>query len=177
MNNQPLSNNYREILPEIWGCVLFDKIRNKQGEVYGKSFLNKQKKYAREWIINNNKTPGRSNIRLRSKNQCSYCQTEITAENGVGDHVVGRKMNQLYWLIPCCRSCNSSKGKKDLLDWWVNHKNNNITILSRDVISIFVRAKYRLMEDEGSLDESVPSCYEVALKQIKDNWDERINSF
>lgn len=161
---------YREILPEIWGCTLFDRFRNKQGVIYGESFLNKQRDYAKIWIADPKKTPGRSNIRLRSKNQCSYCKTPITAENGVGDHIVGKKMNELYWLVPCCKSCNSSKGKKDLIDWWVGFKKHNVIELGRDIVSIYVRAKYRLFENENILDDEVPECFVQALEQIKHHW-------
>ena len=161
---------FREILPEIWGCVLFDRFRNSRNEVYGEKFLIKQKTYAKIWIADKTKTPGRSNIRLRSKNECSYCKVSITALNGVGDHIVGKKMDELFWLVPCCKSCNSSKGKKDLVDWWVNFKGGNFNWLLRDVISIFIRAKYRLLEKENRLDDVCPKEYHLALNQIKDSW-------
>ena len=167
-------NTYREILPDIWACTLFDNFRNKNGVVYGVGFLKKQKDYAEIWIGDEEKIPGRSNIRLRSKNECVYCKILITAQNGVGDHTVSEfERKNVLWTVPCCKSCNSSKNNKDLIEWWCGFKKRNIVNLGRDVMSIFVRAKYRLLKKENKLDDIVPEIYLIALEQIKKHWSEK----
>jgi len=163
---------YRDFLPELWGCVLFDKIRNKNNEVYGNGFLNQHLDYAKIWINKEEKQPGRSNIRLRVKNICVYCGNKITDVDGVGDHIVSEfKDRSIIWTVPCCKTDNSSKGKKDLIDWWCGFKENNIIDLGRDVMSIFVRAKHRHLENIGELNNKVPEMYHTALEQIKNNWE------
>jgi hypothetical protein len=162
---------YREFLSELWACSLFDSMRSKDGNIYGENFLNKQRDYAKNWISNPKKLPGRANIRLRSKNKCVYCKNELTENNGYGDHVEsGFEDRGILWTVPCERSCNSSKGKKDLIVWWCEFKGNSIIDLSRDVISIFVRAKYRHLENIGELNNEIPEIYYTALEQIKNNW-------
>ena len=76
----------------------------------------------------------------------------------------------ILWTVPCDKRCNSSKGKKDLIDWWVNHKGYNFTLLSTSVSSIFCRAKYRHMNNNSCLFDEVPNVYLTALQQVKDNW-------
>ena len=172
MSKYPSQINFNDFLPELWGSVLFDKIRNNKGVVYGNSFLVKHLEYAKVWIKNDLKNPGKSNVRLRSKNKCVYCNIPIEEENGVGDHVVSGFIDRgIIWTVPCDKKCNSSKGKKDLIEWWCGYKNRNIVELSRDVISIFVRAKYRHLQNEKKLQEFVPEIYHTALQQIKNNWE------
>ena len=168
-------STYRKFLPELWASVIYTTIRAKDGNVYAHSFLERQRNYTKQWIENPHKTPGHSNIRLRSQNLCSYCKTPITTSiNSVGDHIVGRKMNELFWLVPCCNICNSSKGKLDLIEWWVGKKNHYFLRLDKDVISIFVRAKYRLLQKEGNLDQTVTDPYLVALNQVRNSWSDTI---
>ncbi|MGR3220565.1 MAG: HNH endonuclease [Candidatus Anammoxibacter sp.] len=61
-------------------------------------------------------------IKLLSGNKCSYCGS---TENLALDHIFPQKFggkdagdNLLY----ACRSCNSSKGKKDMMEW-MGYKN------------------------------------------------------
>ena len=163
---------YEEFLPELWGCCLFDSMRTKEGKVYGEGFLNKQLDYSKIWIRDIKKIPSRANCRLRNKNVCVYCKNVITEINGVGDHVVAEFIDRsIIWTVPCDRNCNSSKGKKDLIEWWCGDKGKNILELSRDVISIFVRAKFRHLQNENKLKEFVPEIYLTALQQVKDHWE------
>jgi len=159
---------FREFLPELWASKIFDYSRQKNGSVYGVGYFWKQMIDAKKWISISN--PKKSHLRLHKKNECSYCNEKITAEGGDGDHVVGRDMDDIHWLVPCCKQCNSSKGKKDLIEWWVDFKGKNILDLDKDVLSVYVRGKYRLFDREGKLDEECPEYFELALQQIKNNW-------
>ena len=61
-------------------------------------------------------------IKLLSGSKCSYCGS---TENLALDHIFSQKMGGKDSgdnLIYACRSCNSSKGKKDMMEW-MNDKN------------------------------------------------------
>jgi len=61
-------------------------------------------------------------IKLLSGNKCSYCGS---TENLALDHIFPKKMGGKDAgdnLVYACRSCNSSKGKKDMMEW-MDHKN------------------------------------------------------
>jgi hypothetical protein len=56
-------------------------------------------------------------VKLLSGNKCSYCGA---TENLALDHIFAKKMGGKDAgdnLIYACRSCNSSKGKKDMMEW------------------------------------------------------------
>lgn len=56
-------------------------------------------------------------IKLLSGNKCSYCGA---TDNLALDHIFPQKLGGKDAgdnLIYACRSCNSSKGKKDLMEW------------------------------------------------------------
>ncbi len=61
-------------------------------------------------------------IKLLSGSKCSYCGS--AAENLALDHVFPQKLGGKDAgdnLVYACRSCNSSKGKKDMMEW-MNYK-------------------------------------------------------
>lgn len=56
-------------------------------------------------------------IKLLSGSKCSYCSS---TESLAFDHIFSQKMGGKDSgdnLIYACRSCNSSKGKKDMMEW------------------------------------------------------------
>ena len=56
-------------------------------------------------------------IKLLSGSKCSYCGSN---ENLALDHIFAKKLggkDEGDNLIYACQSCNSSKGKKDLMEW------------------------------------------------------------
>jgi hypothetical protein len=167
-------DNYQNMLIEIWATTLYNTIRHKSGKTYGYGFLEKKREYARVWINNPDRLPGESILRLRKKNECVYCDIYLEFIGGVGDHVVGKTLDSALWMLPCCTQCNSSKGKMDLVDWWVRHKKKNIVSLKRDILSIFVRGKYRVLDKQNKLGERPLDSYYTALNRIKNSWDVEI---
>ena len=62
-------------------------------------------------------------IKLLSGNKCSYCGVD---DDLALDHIFPKKYGGQDVgdnLIYACRSCNSSKGKKDLMEW-MDYKNS-----------------------------------------------------
>src|SRR5688500_6599455 len=74
------------------------------------------------------KEPRDGIFRMHRKNACLCCGGPLS-KHSTGDHIIptikGGKDSIRNWL-PFCRNCNSSKGKKDLIEWWIEHKGNNI---------------------------------------------------
>ena len=134
-----------EFLCDLWTSSLVNSIRTPNGGLYGYGFYEKHYKICMNKIINPDEYPSNTIRKLIKLNKCAYCQTPLTFKiMSQGDHIIADFENRgILWTVPCDRSCNSSKGKKDLIDWWINHKGYDFSNISSDVVGIFVRAKYR----------------------------------
>ncbi len=101
-------------------------------------------------------------IKLLSGNKCSYCGT---TDNLALDHIFPQKHGGKDIgdnLIYACRYCNSSKGKKDLMEW-MRFKNTfpSLMILRRYlklVITYCVERKLMEYSIENLKNSSHPSC-------------------
>lgn len=155
---------WREFLPDLLSSVLWQKIRNKKGERYNKSLYFKWLHYHKtEKFLTSG--PSRSFFRLLNKNKCSYCNNSIPRTNGYGDHSVG-KTGSIMTCVPCCRSCNSSKGKNDMIYWFCIKKGNDVLKLDKDVISIYVQGKYQVLKQDGGLDTFIPIEFHDILSKL-----------
>src|SRR5215468_5032030 len=90
------------------------RIRSADGNFYGPRFFK-----TRDWIGGLSGSNRRVSLRL-AKLPCVRCGLAL-APNSTGDHIIplsqgGPAGAQNY--LPLCRSCNASKGAKDLLTWW-----------------------------------------------------------
>lgn len=50
--------------------------------------------------------------------KCAYCNNDKELSN---DHIVPKRechFTEIHNIVKSCRSCNSSKGDKDLIEWW-----------------------------------------------------------
>ena len=163
--------SYRESLPVLWACKQFDSMRDGTGQVYGMGMFEEQIRIFKHQIDDDDYLPNKCIKRLIRSGTCSYCPEKITTSAmAQGDHSAGRKMDGIVWCVPCCIPCNSSKGNKDMFVWWVDFKKRNFTDLDKNVVSVFVRAMFRLMKKENRLDEQVPEAYNTAMQQIKNHW-------
>ena len=164
--------NYKNFLLDLWASKLYDSIRTNTGEVYAKSWYYKQYNVGVKKILDPNEHPNNALRKLWSKKICSYCdKILIHISPSQGDHIVAEFYDRgILWTVPCCKQCNSSKGKKDLIDWWVNHKGYDFSNLNKDVSGIFCRVKYRHMKYIDSIFDDIPDVYYTALQQVKDNW-------
>ena len=121
-------------------------------------------------MINTNEYPSNAIRALMKTGKCVYCNIILDFKTACqGDHVVAEfESRNMSWTVPCCKIDNSSKGRKDLIDWWVNHKGYNFADLSSEVVGIFVRAKYRHLKNIGELNSDIPEVYHTALAHIKE---------
>ena len=95
-------------------------------------------------------------VTLLRGTQCCICSADLPKET-VGDHMIATSCggrNGIDNYLPMCKSCNSSKGKRDLVAW--AHKKGHI--LKRSVLAMYTRLKYeellRTSELNTPIDES-----------------------
>jgi len=155
---------YKDYLSEFWARILFHQIKDKDGNFYGTGFYRSHLKYAKKWIYETEPTD--SIIKLFSKKKCVYCGVDLKSSGSIGDHIVGRKLNGVQWRVPCCKTCNSSKGNRDLIDWWVGMKNRDVLDIDKHVWAVYVRAKLRLLIQENNFEQWCSYPFLIALEGL-----------
>ena len=130
----------------------------------GRSLLEKGFEVAYNSLISESR---KTVIRLARLSKCVFCDEMVTA--GSGDHIVPKSKGgpqSAENFMPLCRRCNSSKGDKDLLEWW-NIKGKNIEDLNHDALTIYLRLKYRLASQQER-EEPAPIYIRQALIQAEE---------
>ena len=87
---------------------------------------------------------------MLSKNVCAYCGEPSNAL----DHVLARRIGGPEGAlneVKSCRKCNSSKGKKDLVAWWLM-RHHNADDIPRVPIGIYLKYSYEWNRLNDSLD-------------------------
>ena len=161
---------YHEVIPYLWTAYQCSVIQSVSDNKYSKEGLfNNGLKNTIKWIQTD---PARTVIRLwRNSDICSYCGNKIIdTKNTEGDHIVGRtNLNGASWQVPCCHTvngnCQSSKGNRDLLVWW-HKKGREFGRLSKDVLSIYIRGKYRMVENSGELQVEATEAHHHYLAKL-----------
>lgn len=116
-----------------WGFITYQFKRLKEGEIQWSDF------------------DGEIRLQMRSSNKCVYCGDEA---NGL-DHVVPKSLGApegVHNTVKVCKHCNSSKGDKDLVDWWINDRGMEINTLPRIPIGIYLKISYGWHKINHSLD-------------------------
>jgi hypothetical protein len=108
----------------------------------------------------------RTVIRLIVHRRCLFCGTNVGL--GQGDHLI--PLSEGYYhsvenYAPLCKRCNSSKGTKDLLEWWVE-KEKHITELHPDALTVYLRLKFRFSSPD-ELYSPASEYFIVALQQAE----------
>ena len=161
--------NY-EVIPYLWTAYQCSVIQSVSKSKYSKTGLfDNGIKNTLKWIQTD---PARTVIRLwRRSEVCSYCGNKIiNTKNTEGDHIVGRiNLSGASWQVPCCHTvdgnCQSSKGNRDLLIWWYK-KQREFNQLSKDVLSIYIRAKYRMLVGCNGLQEKASDAHHYYLSKL-----------
>ncbi len=136
------------------------------GKAYGLNMLKRGFEYADKTLHSDSR---KTVIRMQQL-PCYNCGASRPS-NTEGDHLIPTALggpDSIENFSPLCAKCNSSKGKKDLIDWWVNHQNKSGATLPLDVVVVYVRFMFQILEKQGKLNESAPGYYEKALVQVRD---------
>lgn len=103
-------------------------------------------------------------IKLNTGKRCNYCGT---SDNLTLDHILPKYeggKDDAENLILACKSCNSSKGKKDLMEW-MHSKNEFLPLM---IIRRYLKLVYHYAERRNILNLSIQDVTEVNLPfQIK----------
>ena len=96
-------------------------------------------------------------IRQARSYTCVGCGNK-TSPNSTGDHIIpsakgGPQTSQNF--MPLCKRCNSSKGTKDLFEWWCKAKTRPLAELPKDIICMYARLMYQLLSP-AELDQPAP---------------------
>lgn len=98
-------------------------------------------------------------IKLETGQVCNYCGSN---ENLALDHILAKNYvlkDSAENLIYACRSCNSSKGKKDLMEW-MDYKNDFFPLM---VIRRYLKLTYQFCEEQELLDLRVEEVEDMEL--------------
>jgi hypothetical protein len=99
---------------------------------------------------------------LEKGNICVYCGT---TENITMDHIIPASragvdprvkslLESVDNCVPACQKCNSSKGNRDIFEWYDKGRIDEIPKL---VLSKFLKLSYQLHETQGTLDLEDPN--------------------
>lgn len=98
-------------------------------------------------------------IKFQLGSICNYCGAE---ENLSVDHIFSQKYGGLDHadnMICACRSCNSSKGKKDLMEW-MGTRDQFLPLL---VIRRYLKLVFNYYKEHELLDKTANDLYEMNL--------------
>ena len=73
--------------------------------------------------------------------RCAGCGVSVDLTHTIGDHIVPLSaggIEALHNLVLLCRRCNSSKGRKDFLQWWMDSERDPL-VLDRRVLCLYAR--------------------------------------
>jgi HNH endonuclease len=109
----------------------------------------------------------RISVRLARIATCLRCTRDLDS-GSTGDHIIPRSRggpDGATNYLPLCRSCNASKGAKDLIEWWLASARSAVE-LPDDVLCAYARLMYRWSLDRGALDEPAPPSLRTAVEQL-----------
>ena len=94
--------------------------------------------------------------------QCTYCGSKTnlstdhiipTSHAGVDPRII-KLLDSSDNCVCACRTCNSSKGDKDIFEWYGKDKMDDIPNLA---LSKFLKLAYQIHETQGTLDLNDPN--------------------
>jgi hypothetical protein len=98
-------------------------------------------------------------IKLQTGQICNYCGS---ADNLALDHIFPQKCggkDSAENLIFACRTCNSSKGKKDLMEW-MNFRGQFLPLM---IIRRYLKLTFNYCNDNRLLDKNIYELKEMEL--------------
>lgn len=121
----------------------------------------------RDWVKGLESENRRVSMRLSRMGTCIFCGAQLPA-GSTGDHIVplskgGPQGAQNY--LPLCRNDNSSKGDRDLLEWWQS-KGRSVAELPDDVICAYARLMWQLYKPQRLLDDRASDYLRTAVESM-----------
>jgi hypothetical protein len=98
-------------------------------------------------------------IKLQTGQICNYCGS---TENLALDHIFPQKLggkDDAENLIFACRTCNSSKGKKDLMEW-MNFRGQFLPLM---IIRRYLKLTFNYCNEHGLLDKRIEELKKMEL--------------
>lgn len=144
-----------------------------EGRSYGPGFFRN-----RNWFDNLQRPNRKVSFRLRKYGCCLGCGKPISG-GSTGDHLVPVSLggpSDASNYAPLCGRCNTKKGKKDFLEWWIKSGRdlkslmgsstaNGVPVLA-DLLCAYTRLVYQSTRSDR-LYEEAPKYQVAALEQLK----------
>ena len=114
-----IHKKYRETHKEE-NKIVHNKYKETHKEVYN---INEQKRRAKRNLLECSLTKEQwENTKKQFDNKCCYCgkKSPLAMEHFVALSKGGEYTSNN--IIPCCKSCNSSKSNKDFFEWYPKHE-------------------------------------------------------
>jgi hypothetical protein len=80
-------------------------------------------------------------------------------------------------FAPLCRSCNSSKGDRDLLEWWIDVRQRTLGALNLDALCVYLRLMYQMFEEQDMLQQNASDYCEEAVQQAAGTLPSELRSY
>ena len=157
--------------PNLWGLLALYLLTDwrrmaEQGNGFGRP----------GWFRRQGLVPGivRENrgvsFRLIRREDCLACGKSLSPTSS-GDHVVSRDAGgpdgaQNY--MPLCGNCNSSKGKLDLLHWWIVKRDHSVLELPVEVLTAYARLTFEQYVRTGKDGKPIEPALEHAVSELLD---------
>ena len=110
-------------------CRECENIRNKEYKINNPTKINElrvihenRRRYKKNNLAKNFTQKEWNECKKFFNNKCAYCGKEM--KNLTQDHFIPLSSEGEYTkynIIPCCRSCNSSKHDKNFYEWYINY--------------------------------------------------------
>lgn len=164
MNDRvPLYPTIRASLIAIYAIQEWKRAKTLDGGYYAVGFF---KNRASTWETSIKRENRRVSLRL-AKLPCIVCDEELSP-NSTGDHIIPLSQKGPAGAtnyLPLCKSHNSSKGARDLFEWWqkIGKEAHEMTA---DVLCCYARLYYAWCDERHLLDCPAPEALRVGLINI-----------
>ena len=156
-------DNVREVIYYAYAnLAMAHSAINKKQEKYERiNFMIRSKLYKglKEGKVNIRSIFDDEKIKLNTGRVCNYCGS---AENLALDHIFPKKLggqDNAENLVLACKKCNSSKGKKDLMQWMYDRKK----FLPLSLIRRYLKLTYDFCHENSLLDKKIDELYNLEL--------------
>jgi len=166
----------RLVLMKLWAWAHWYRVCHERGTEYGLPLLKRGFDSSQSSLRSASRN---TVIRLASLGRCINCETSVPS-NSTGNHLVPISKGgsqSIENFAPLCKSCNSSKGPRDLLEWWVSYQRKTIARLNLDALCVYLRLTYQILEKENRLAEEVPDYYLKAIQQAAETLPSKLRTY